>query len=550
MLTPIGCSVAREFDKPFQEGKQMGTVPWTVYAPTRRKEHWKLPDGLTWQKVQSEVKRLQVRIAAGGQGWPETTAKQAQRARSRMRSATAAKLRRHRLVRALQWILAHSFFAKLLAIRRVTSNKGKNTPGVDGVIWKTSRQKMNAVKLLYRHGYRTLPLRRVYIPKKSGKLRPLGIPTMRDRAMQALHAFTLTPVAETWGDQYSYGFREGRSCADAIGHTFHRFCFKSSPQWVLEADIASCFDEISHRWLLENIPVDKKVLKQWLSAGFLDKGELFPTLKGTPQGGIISPVLMNMTLDGLEKAVKAGVPFYCKGTTLKNGVMAIRYADDFIVSAKDRNLLVEKVLPSLKAFLAKRGLTLSEEKTRITSINNGFDFLGQHVRKYNNGKLIIQPTRKAMQGLQSAARHILEAQCVQDNYSMIRRINQLIRGWCNYHRHVCSSKAFSWFDTWLHFEIRRWLHRRHPNKGRLWIKKKYFRPHRTIRWSFFAEKKFPDGRKIYRNLIKAQWTHIVRHVKIQANANPYDPAWYDYFAKRKQSKIYFNQDGRFVEEFG
>ena len=171
-----------------------------------------------------------------------------------------------------------------------------------------------------------------------------------------------------------------------------------------------------------------------------------------------------------------------------------------------------------------------------------------------------------MQGLQSAARHILEAQCVQDNWSMIRRLNQLIRGWCNYHRHVCSSSVFSWFDkaaiinqpeaeyqtlkeqrdTWLHFEIRRWLHRRHPNKGRLWIKKKYFRPHRTIRWSFFAEKKLPDGRKVYRDLIKAQWTHIVRHVKIQADANPYDPTWNKYFIERKQSRKYVNQDGRFV----
>ena len=526
MQTPIRCSVARELDEPLQEGMQMGTVPWTVYAPTRRKEHWELSDGLTWNKVQRSVKRLQVRIAK------------------------AAKQGRYRLMRSLQWILAHSYFAKLLAVRRVTSNKGKTTPGADGVVWKTSRQKKNAVKLLYRRGYHALPLRRVYIPKDSGKLRPLGIPTMRDRAMQALHAFTLSPIAETFGDPYSYGFRQGRSCADAIGHCFHRFCFKSSPQWVLEADIASCFDGISHQWLLENIPVDKKVLRQWLQAGFLDNGELFPTIKGTPQGGIISPILMNMTLDGLGNAVKKGIPFYCKGTTFKNGVMVIRYADDFIVSAKDRNLLVEKVLPSIKAFLATRGLSLSETKTRITNINDGFDFLGQHVRKYNNGKLIIQPTRKALQGLQSAARSILEAQCVMDNWSMIRRLNQLIRGWCNYHHHVCSSSAFSWFDTWLHFEIRRWLHRRHPNKGRLWIKKNYFRPHRTIRWSFFAEKKLPDGRKVYRDLIKAEWTHIVRHVKIQADANPYDPTWDNYFISRKRSKKYINQDGRFVEEFG
>ena len=504
----------------------MGAVAWTVYAPTRRKKHWILSDGLTWKKVQRSVKRLQVRIAK------------------------AAKQLKFRLVRSLQRVLAHSYFAKLLAIRRVTSNKGRNTPGIDGVIWKTSRQKLNAVKQLRRHGYKASPLRRVYIPKKNGKPRPLGIPTMRDRAMQALYAFTLAPVAETFGDRNSYGFRQGRCCADAIGHTFHRFCFKSSPQWVLEADIASCFDKISHKWLLENIPVDRKILKQWLHAGFLDKGELFPTLNGTPQGGIISPILMNMTLDGLEKAVKKGIPFYCKGTTSKNGVMVIRYADDFIVSAKDRNLLVDMVLPSLKMFLEERGLTLSEAKTRITNINEGFNFLGQHVRKYPNGKLIIKPTRTALKGLMSAARKILEAQCVQDNYSMIRRLNQLIRGWCNYHRHVCSKRTFNWFDTWLHFEIRRWLHRRHPDKGRLWIKKKYFRPHQTIRWSFFAEKKLPDGTKQYRDLIKAVWTPIVRHTKVRGDANSYDPAWDDYFIGRKRSRKYVNQDGRFIGELG
>jgi RNA-directed DNA polymerase len=156
-----------------------------------------------------------------------------------------------------------------------------------------------------------------------------------------------------------------------------------------------------------------------------------------------------------------------------------------------------------------------------------------------------------MQGLQTAVRQILKELCVMDNWSMIRRLNQLIQRWCNYHRHACSSKAFSWFDTWLHFEIRRWLHKRHQNKGRLWIKKKYFRPHRTIRWSFFAVKKQPDGRKEYRDLIKAGWTHIVRHVKIQTDLNPFDPDCNEYFLNRKNKKLYSNKDGRFVfEEIG
>jgi RNA-directed DNA polymerase len=175
--------------------------------------------------------------------------------RLQMRIAKAAKEGKHRRVSALQWLLAHSRLAKLLAVRRVTSNKGRTTPGVDGVVWKTSRQKMAAVTQLRRRGYRALPLRRVYIPKKSGKVRPLGIPTMRDRAMQALYAFTLAPIAETRADPNSYGFRYGRYCADALAQCHVALSRSSCSPWILEADIKSCFDEISHQWLLKNIPI-------------------------------------------------------------------------------------------------------------------------------------------------------------------------------------------------------------------------------------------------------------------------------------------------------
>ena len=328
-----------------------------------------------------------------------------------------------------------------------------------------------------------------------------------------------------------------------------RFSRKNSPQWVLEADIASCFDEISHSWILENIPVDKRMLTQWLGAGFLDKGELYPTVRGTPQGGIISPIIMNMTLDGLEYCARRAVPWCFPGTNKRCGVTVIRYADDFIVAAKTREHL-EQIQAALEIFLMQRGLSLSKEKTHITHITQGFDFLGQNVRKHKNGKVLIKPTHRSVQGLQAEARRILKAQCVMDNYSMIRRLNQLIRGWCNYHRHAVSSRIFSKFDSWLHFEIRRWLHRRHPNKGRRWIKKKYFRSHRTIRWSFFAAKKLPDGRKQYRDLFKAGWTHIVRHTKIRRGANPYEPAWREYFINRKRNRIHAHRDGRFVEETG
>jgi RNA-directed DNA polymerase len=503
----------------------MKTIPWRVYAPTRRKEHWKSRD-INWDSVQSKVKRLQMRIAK------------------------AAKLRRFRLMRSLQWILAHSYYAKLLAVRRVTSNQGKSTPGVDGVVWRTSRQKMKAVEQLFRRGYSALPLRRVYIPKKSGKLRPLGIPTMRDRAMQALYALTLAPIAETNADPNSYGFREGRSCADAMMQCYLCLARKDSARWILEADIASCFDNINHQWLMKHVPIDRKMLAQWLKAGYLEKGELYPTLKGTPQGGIISPLLMNMTLDGLERTAKRAAPWYVPGTKLRSGINVIRYADDFIITGKTRELLEQRVRPAVVAFLAERGLTLSEEKTRITRIEEGFDFLGQRVRKYPTGKYNSRPTRKSLEALQDAVRGTLKEHRGDDAWPMIGRLNQTIRGWCNYHRHANSYPIFTWFDNWMFGELRRWLHRRHPNKGRWWTMGKYFRRQGTRRWTFHAIRKLPDGTKEIRDLLVAGRTCLSRHVKIQAEANPYDSAWKDYFANRKAKLYYFNPTRRLAEECG
>ena len=503
----------------------MGTVPWTVYAPTRRKEHWKLPDGLDWKTVEESVKRLQMRIAK------------------------AAKEGKHRKVTALQWLLAHSRLAKLLAVRRVTSNKGKNTPGIDGVVWKTSRQKMKAADGLKRRGYRAQPLRRVYIAKKSGKMRPLGIPTMHDRAMQALYALTLAPVAETLADPNSYGFRQGRSCADALVQCYITLAGKHCSQWILEADITSCFDEISHQWLMNNIPIDKRMLTAWLTAGYIDKGALYPTLRGTPQGGIISPLLMNMTLDGIETAAKESVPWYIPGTTSRCGVNVVRYADDFIITAKSKEMLEDCVVPAITSFLRQRGLTLSPEKTRITGIEQGFDFLGQNVRKYD-GKFLTKPARKSIQGIQASLRQILDAHGGTDTWSMIRRLNQLIQGWCNYHRNACSAKTFKYIDTWLFWVIKQWLHRRHPNKGRRWLRKKYYRYARNNRWTFFCAGKDRHGKPEHRELVKAGRIGIIRHVKIRAEANPFDPVWTDYFADRKVKNRERNLDGRFAEESG
>ena len=292
-----------------------------------------------------------------------------------MRIAKAAKIERHGKVKALQWILSHSYYAKLLAVKRVTQARGRNTAGTDGVTWCTPLKKIVGASTLKRRGYRSAPLRRIYIPKRNGKKRPLSIPTMRDRAIQALHLLGLEPVAEMLLDKNSYGFRPKRSTADAIGQCFITLSKKKSAKHVLEGDIRACFDTINHEWMLKNIPMDKKVLEQFLKAGVMEKGKYQQTVEGTPQGGVISPCIMNLALSGLEKEVKSSV----KKTDKVNIII---YADDFIITGASEDVLEKKVKPVVEDFLHKRGLELSEEKTRITHIDTGFDFLGFNVRKY------------------------------------------------------------------------------------------------------------------------------------------------------------------------
>jgi RNA-directed DNA polymerase len=280
---------------------------------------------------------------------------------------------------------------------------------------------------------------------------------------------------------------------------------------------------------MNNIPIDERVLSAWLRAGYLDKGRLYPTLKGTPQGGVISPLIMNMTLDGLEETAIRALPPYGQ---VRHLVHTIRYADDFVITARTQAMLTDKIVPAVRAFLVRRGLKLCEEKTRIVRVEKGFDFLGQHIRRYPNGKVLMQPTRNALQGLQARVRQILKAHGGEDTYSMIRRLNQVIRGWCNYHRYFCGTRTFNRFDKWLFYRLKHWLHRRHPNKGRRWIMKNYYRYHHGTVWSFFASRKAGDGSREHIDLHKAGWTGIVRHVKIRAESNPYDTAWSDYFQKR------------------
>jgi RNA-directed DNA polymerase len=272
-------------------------------------------------------------------------------------------------VRALQHMLTHSYSAKVLAVRRVTENAGKKTPGVDQEIWDTPEKKTQAVHELRRRGYQPQPLRRVYIPKSDGKtMRPLGIPTMKDRAQQALHLLALDPVVETTADRNSYGFRQQRSCADAIQQCFIALKVATT-QWILEGDIKSCFDAISHDWLLAHVPMDRAILQKWLKAGYMEKHVLHETTEGTPQGGIISAALANCALDGLERVLKEKYPSRTRLKSLGDKLPSlnfIRYADDFIITSKSKELLEREIKPLVEQFFQKRGLGLSPTKTVIT----------------------------------------------------------------------------------------------------------------------------------------------------------------------------------------
>src|SRR5208283_1303376 len=325
--------------------------------------------------------------------------------------------------KALQHLLTRSANAKLLAVRRVTENDGRKTPGVDNVLWASPRRKLEEARSLSVRGYRPLPLRRIYIPKANGKLRPLGIPTMRDRAMQALHLLALSPVAETTADKNSYGFRSGRGTADAIGQSFLMLSRKDSATWVLEGDIRGCFDHISHEWMLKHVLTDKEVLHKWLKAGFMENRTLFPTEAGTPQGGIISPTLANLTLDGLEPLLKQHFPRkYADGKTICPKIHLIRYADDFIITGTTKDVLENEVRPLVEQFLRDRGLQLSPEKTCVTPIEQGFDFLGQNLRKFD-GKLIIQPSQKNTHVFLDKVRKLIRQNRGTSQTDLIRQLN-------------------------------------------------------------------------------------------------------------------------------
>ena len=477
-------------------------------------KQWK---NIDWIKAEKEVNRLQIRIAK------------------------AVQEKKWNAVKRIQYLLTHSYYAKALAVRKVTTNKGKNTSGVDKELWTTAASKMRAVLTLSDKNYKAKPLRRVYIEKKGKKAkRPLGIPCMYDRAMQALYALSLEPIAEATADTRSFGFRKGRCCQDACEYIFTNLAKSNSAKWVLEGDIKGCFDHISHEWMIANIPMDKSVLKQFLKAGFVFERELFPTEEGTPQGGVISPILANMALDGMQKALYDRFHTNRLGKDdirFKNAhkVNFIRYADDFIVTAATKEI-AEEAKQIVSQFLKGRGLELSEDKTVITHINDGFDMLGWTFRKFK-GKLIVKPSKKSIKSFVASLSDTIRNHAkAWEQEVLIEKLNKQIRGWANYHQSVCASEAFAHIDYVLYELLWQWAKRRHPHKGQWWVSTRYWQRKGNRNWVFSTENK---------ELLRVDHIPIVRHIKIRLDANPYFDT--EYFAERKFQQGMRRLSGRFKE---
>lgn len=425
------------------------------------------------------------------------------------------------LARKLQRLLRNSYYVILLAIKRIMSNDGSKTPGVDGKLIETHEEQIKMVHEIQQlKRYRPHPLKRILIPKKNGKKRPLGIPTIFDRAIQAIHKIALEPVAEHYADGNSYGFRTKRSTADAIQNCYQMLCRKRNAKWIFEGDIMGCFDNFSHKWMLENIPTDTKILKKWLQCGYIYKNKMFPTKSGTPQGGIISPVIANMALDGLEPILKEKF----KGRK----VNYTRYADDFIITGESKELLENEVKPTVTEFLKIRGLQLSEEKTVITHISKGFDFLGFNIRSYN-GKVLTKPAKKNIKAVTEKIKKIIKANRQTEQEELIGLLNPVIRGWANYYSHVVSKRIFTILDHKIWQMLWNWAKRRHPNKNMKWIRQKYFKVTGNRKWIFKTDKV---------TLIEMAKTPIIRHIKIRKDANPYDQDYREYFRKRSHYHLY------------
>ena len=445
-----------------------------------------------------------------------------------------------RKVKRLSYLLVHAFAVRALAVKRVTEHPGTKTPGGEGSLWDTPEKKAAAVAPIGRwRGYRPAPLKRIYLPKNNGQQRPRSIPTLGDRARQAVYLQALQPIAETTGDQHSYGCRPKRRGAEAIDQCFKVLRQKTSAAWILAGDIQGFFDNIRFSWLEQHLPMNKRVLSKWLRSGFVDRGAQLPTTAGVPQGGIISPVISNMVLDGLEAIVQGG-----NWHRRVHNINYVRWADDFIVTANSRQVFEETVLPRINAFLAARGVRRSPTKTVITPISQGFDFLGQTLRKYARpqgkpAKLQMTPSKTRIQALKGRVKALCKQSAGSTPAQLIGTLTPVLRGWANYHRHVICGTTFAQLDSFVWRRLCRWAKRRHPNKTGRWIAARYFPHDLGQSWRFTD----PDtGTRILR---MQEAVKPPRHLKVKGAANPFDPSWEAYFQHRdRQLTLHASSPGR------
>jgi RNA-directed DNA polymerase len=475
-------------------------------------------------------------------GWPPVPWRRAdddvRRLRQRIFTATqAGDLAR---VRNLQKLMLRSRANALVSVRRVAEvNAGRATAGIDGrtALLETQKAELAGWVQCRAESWKPRPVKRVFIPKANGRRRPLGIPVIADRALQAAVLNALEPEWEARFEPKSYGFRPGRGCHDAIEAIFCTVAGRNPHRrWILDADLAAAFDRLSHDHLLASLGTfpARDLIRQWLKAGVVESGRLTPTGEGSPQGGVISPVLMNITLHGLERA--AGVRYFADGRkdagkAVPGAPVVVRYADDLVALCASKEQ-ARQVKQQLAGWLEPRGLAFNEDKTRIVSLEDGFDFLGFDIRRYRNGKLLIKPSKDAVRRIRARLAAEVKALHGANAEAVITALNPVIRGWAAYYRTVVSKEIFSSLDHYAWQITYRWARRGHPNKSKRWAVARYFgafHPSRRDRWIF-------GDRDTGRYLVKFSWTPIVRHRLVVGGSSVDDPSLTGYWAACRRGR--------------